>query len=203
MLYCRRTRVSPPVYSESLSSEVWQHDMIPASYARRVRVLGYTLLDCCLEGRVSRDERYLPPAPKRQSTVFSCLLCSDTVQALYKSEKRQAFVMNTTSFQPGLLCLRLAAQSSARSTMPSAQFSSMTRARLQLLRQASSPSSIGRTAQHISPRARFASTSTSPTSSPNASMPWSEYFKLRRSRRVWGTVAAIPTTVAGVMIGGG
>lgn len=34
-------------------------------------------------------------------------------------------------------------------------------------------------------------------------MPWDDYFKLRKSRRTWGTVAAIPTTVTGVMLGGG
>merc|ERR1712093_134308 len=34
-------------------------------------------------------------------------------------------------------------------------------------------------------------------------MPWDQYFKLRKGRRTWGTVAAVPTTVTGVVLGGG
>lgn len=55
---------------------------------------------------------------------------------------------------------------------------------------------------------RQASTSTASTSSAvkapgQVTMRWEDYFKLRRSRRTWGTVAAVPTTLAGVMFGGG
>ena len=35
------------------------------------------------------------------------------------------------------------------------------------------------------------------------SMKWEDYFRLRKSRKTWGTVAAVPTSLAGVMIGGG
>lgn len=56
-------------------------------------------------------------------------------------------------------------------------------------------------------RARSASTAASSSAhSPAAGktpMPWEQYFKYRKSRRVWGTVAAIPTTLAGCIIGGG
>lgn len=121
--------------------------------------------------------------------------------------------MNTSTLQPGMLCLRMSAQASSRAPTLSSHFSSMTRARLHLLRQSAIKPSTSHYAAGASSRvitntsrARFASSSaasTSSTTSPNATMPWAEYFKLRRSRRVWGTVAAIPTTLAGVMIGGG
>ncbi|KAK9896683.1 Pam17-domain-containing protein [Cystobasidium minutum MCA 4210] len=114
--------------------------------------------------------------------------------------------MSTSTIQAGLLCLRMASQPPTR--MMVSHFSSMTRSRVQqqlLQRQSPSASSsvLSKSVQQSLPRARFVSTTTSSTSSPNAVMPWAEYFRLRKSRRTWGTVAAIPTTIAGVMIGGG
>jgi import inner membrane translocase subunit TIM23 len=34
-------------------------------------------------------------------------------------------------------------------------------------------------------------------------MPWNTYFKLRKSRSTFGTISAIPTTIAGMALGGG
>jgi hypothetical protein len=57
------------------------------------------------------------------------------------------------------------------------------------------------------PRAAAAATqsasSAASTSHAATAMPWDAYFKLRKSRKNWGTVAAIPTTLTGVFGGGG
>ena len=65
------------------------------------------------------------------------------------------------------------------------------------IRQASSSATTTATAGSSS------SSAASKAANGRVTMPWEEYFKLRKSKRTWGTVAAIPTTITGVVVGGG
>ena len=76
-----------------------------------------------------------------------------------------------------------------------------------------SPTSLSSRYHPIAPIARYASASTPPSSSssrPSSSqgltplpLTWPDYLSFRRERRMWSTLTTVPTTFAGLFLGGG
>ena len=81
-----------------------------------------------------------------------------------------------------------------KSATPSVQF---------LQRYARHASSSADPAQRAVAAATQSASAAASTSHAATAMPWDAYFKLRKSRKNWGTIAAIPTTLTGVFGGGG
>ena len=91
---------------------------------------------------------------------------------------------------------------------PSSSISSTTTVSCRRSLSSSAPSTSSQRSQpsHANPHANVAQNQSPSPIGKHAeavSMKWEDYFRLRKSRKTWGTVAAVPTSLAGVMIGGG
>lgn len=126
---------------------------------------------------------------------------------IYRTQVRERTMTSTSRvLVHKLLPQRSLSLLTSGSAGPSSSISTTTTVSCRRSLSSSAPSSQRSQPSHADPHANVAQNQSPSPIGKHAeavSMKWEDYFRLRKSRKIWGTVAAVPTSLAGVMIGGG